>query len=138
MTVLAVDVALLPPPEVRDLAIRLSGGLPRAASKGLVLDEHRLPHITLTQQFVDAADIDGVLTAVEVALADVAPMRLHVPGGGRSRRTVWMTVERSPALVALHERLMNALQPFERTNGGPGAFHGGDARSGDVQWVSSY
>jgi hypothetical protein len=51
---------------------------------------------------------------------------------------VWLTIAHSPALIELHRRLMDALSPFERPSGTAAAFVGGDARPGDVGWVSSY
>ena len=138
MRLLALDVALLPPPPVREMAVHLSEALPRAASKGLVLDAEHLPHVTLTQHFIDVNDTSRVLVAIDDVLADTGSLRLHVPGAGKARHTVWITIERSPVLLALHERLMNALEPFERQGGGPSAFYGGDARPGDVQWVANY
>jgi len=58
---IAVDVAILPPPMVADAALQLSAALPASESKGLRLDARHLPHITLTQQFVRAEDV-GVVT----------------------------------------------------------------------------
>lgn len=120
------------------MAVRLNGALPPASFKGLRLDETHLPHITLTQQFVPEHQMDEALESIDGVLAGMRPLRLHVPGAGKARNTVWMAVDRSPSLLDLHERLMAALQPFERGNGGTSAFVEGDARPGDVQWVSGY
>jgi hypothetical protein len=49
-----------------------------------------------------------------------------------------MAIERSPAIVTLHERLMEALRGLERSDGGPGAFFDPDARVRDVLWVVGY
>src|SRR5262245_14658271 len=138
MTFVALDVALLPPPHVRDLAVRLSAALPRESFQGLRLDEEHLPHITLTQQFVPENELERVLSGIDGVLAGTSTLQLRAAGAGKSRSTVWITIERSPALHALHARLMAAIQPFERGNGGPAAFIDGDARPGDVQWVSEY
>ena len=51
---------------------------------------------------------------------------------------MWMAIEKTPALTELHERLMEALRGLERPGGGPAAFFGGDARVGDVMWVTGY
>jgi hypothetical protein len=51
---------------------------------------------------------------------------------------LWLTVERTPALLHLHQHLMDALRGLERPGGGPGAFHEGAGRVGDVLWVSSF
>jgi hypothetical protein len=48
----AIDIAILPPADVSARAIALSAALPADESQGLLLGVDRLPHITLTQQFV--------------------------------------------------------------------------------------
>ena len=82
--------------------------------------------------------MDTALDSVQGVLAGMHPLPLHVPGAGKARNTVWIAVDRSPSLLDLHERLMTALLPFERGTGDPSAFVAGDARAGDVQWVSGY
>lgn len=136
---LALDVALLPPPDVRARAVDLSARLPAGRSRGLRLDEDHLPHVTLTQQFVRAADLDGVFHALDTVLATQPPLTLRVMGGGRTAGgTVWIAIDRTDALASLHHRLMDALREFERVGGGPSAFADGDARVGDVAWVTGY
>jgi 2'-5' RNA ligase len=135
---LALDVAILPPPDIGDWAKRLNAQLPAAGSQGLVLDETHLPHITLTQQFVRIEDVGDVLRTIAKTVNTSPPLDLRITGGARGGRSVWMGVERAPALVALHEHLMRALEPFERSGGTAKAFGGGDARPGDVAWVSGY
>jgi 2'-5' RNA ligase len=138
MTLMAVDIALLPPTDIRQFAIQLSARLPREQSQGLLLDDQHLPHVTLTQQFVQETDLEAMCANVAGALDGVQPLRLHSPGAGRSDRTVWLAITRSPEIADLHERLMDALVAFEQPGGGRDAFYGGDARPGDVQWVAGY
>jgi hypothetical protein len=138
VSLVALDVALLLPRHVQDMAVRLSGALPPESSRGLRLDARHLPHITLTQQFVPERELERALDSVDAALDGMRPLALHVPGAGKARDTVWIAVDRSPSLLDLHERLMAALLPFEREGGTRSAFVEGDARPGDVQWVSGY
>jgi len=137
-TLLALDVAILPPVDVGERAVRLSAALPADQSQGLRLDADRLPHITLTQQFVRTDELDAIFTRLDDVLHDRAPMPLHVTGGGRGASSVWMAVERTAAISQLHARLMDALHGFERPGGGAAAFVEGDARDGDVAWVTGY
>lgn len=134
----ALDVAILPPPDVSRRAIDYSAALPAEGSQGLRLDDEHRPHVTLTQQFVREEELDTACEHVGAVLRDRAPLRLQVVGGGKSGHTVWMTIDNSPDLMDLHERLMDALRGLERSEGSPAAFHGGDARIGDVVWVSGY
>jgi len=148
---LALDVAILPPPDVRDLAIGLSASLPapqragalgtppEADVDGLRLDEEHLPHVTLTQQFVRTVDLDRTFERLDDALRGQRPLTLQVTGGGTTHAsTVWIAIERTDALASLHERLMETLRGFEQVGGGAAAFVDGDARTADVVWVAGF
>ena len=134
----AIDVAILPPADVSQRAIALSASLPASEGQGLRLDATHLPHVTLMQLFVRAEEIDVAMQQIDDVVREHGPLRLRVSGGGHSRHTVWLTVDRTPALDALHERLMEALRGVERQGGTSAAFAGGDARPGDVIWVTTY
>jgi 2'-5' RNA ligase len=133
----ALDVAILPPPAVWRRAIELSASLPEAESLGLRLGGDVMPHITLTQQFVSLDRLDDALDHIGVILSGVAALPLKVTGPGRST-AIWMSIELTPALTDLHHRLMDTLAPFESSHGAAGAFFGGIARDGDVAWVSGF
>lgn len=136
---LALDVALLLPPDAREQAVRLSQALtPAAAKAGLRLDADHLPHITLSQQFVRADEIDAVLDHIDQAVRGQAPITVRVTGGGKGSRSVWMAIDRTAELASLHERLMEALRGLERPGGTAAAFFEGNARIGDVAWVTTY
>ena len=136
---LALDVALLLPPEARERAVRLSQSLtPAAAKAGLRLDADHLPHITLSQQFVRADELDAVLEHIDEAVRGQAPITVRVTGGGKGSRAVWMAIERTAEIALLHERVMEALRGLERPGGTAAAFFDGNARIGDVAWVTTY
>jgi 2'-5' RNA ligase len=134
---LALDVALLLPPDVHRRAVALSASLPDAGSQGLRLDDGHPPHITLTQQFIRIADQPAVLGAVAGVLRHRPPPALRITGGGRGTGAVWLSIERTPALFDLHTALMSALEPFEQSGGGADAFVD-DARADDVRWVAGF
>jgi hypothetical protein len=135
---LALAVALLPTPAVREQAVELSAALPPNESHGLRLDDEHLPHITLTQQFIRAEEREVAFEKIDDVLRGQKPLRLTVSGGGKGSSAVWMAVEKTPQLQTLHERLMEALRGVERAGATPHAFFGGDARMGDVLLVSTY
>jgi 2'-5' RNA ligase len=136
--VVAIDIAILPPPEVTNRAIALSAALPAGDSQGLLLGADCVPHITLAQQFVPSQSLDSLLARLDSALRDRAPLHLRVTGGGKGSNSVWMAIERSPELVKLHEQLLEAAEPFEVTTGDSTAFVGDDARDRDVRWVREF
>ena len=134
----ALDVAILPPPDVMGRAIAYSAALPGEPAERLQLDAQHLPHITLTQQFVKQEELDGAFAEIDEVLERQRPLRLRITEGGQSAQTLWLTVERTPQLLDLHERLMTALKGLERTGADAHAFFGGVARVGDVHWVSGF
>lgn len=138
MQLLALDVAVLPPPDVRQRAIELNAALPAEGSHGLQLDENHHPHITLTQAYIRAEELDAVLDRVAEVLHGRRPLTIDITGGGHSGSTLWMAVARTPRLAELHEELMEALRGYERPGGTPAAFVDADGRVGDVMWVTGY
>jgi 2'-5' RNA ligase len=136
--IVALDVAILPPPAVSRHAIELSAALPERESQGLRLGDEMLPHVTLTQQFIRAADLDVALEQVGSLLTGFGPLHLSVTGAGRGQNSVWMAIEPTAALAELHRNLMDVLNPFERPDGTGTAFFGGDARPGDLVWVAGF
>jgi 2'-5' RNA ligase len=134
----AVDIAVLLPADVSARAIALSAALPAGESQGLLLGGGHLPHITLTQQFVPGDRIDALIAHVDRTLRGHAPLRLRVTGAGKGSSSVWMSIERTPELVNLHEDLMRAAEPFEAASGEAAAFFGDDARERDIRWVREF
>ena len=134
----AIDIAVLPPADVSRRAVALSAALPANQSQGLRLDADHPPHITLTQQFVPADTLDALLDQVDRVLSGHQPLDLRVTGGAKGSNSVWMAIERTPAVVVLHERLQHATEPFEASDGDASAFVDGDARDGDVRWVQQF
>jgi 2'-5' RNA ligase len=141
---LALDVALLLPPDARERAMRLSSGLGEPASPkpeakaGFRLDADHHPHITLTQQFVRVDEVDAALERIDETVRGQRPITVRVTGSDRGHSSVWMAVERTDAIASLHERIMEALRGLERPGGTAAAFFEGDARVGDVAWVTGY
>ena len=138
---IAIDIAILPPADVSARAIALSAALPADQSQGLLLGVDRFAHITLTQQFVPFESLDPLLAQLDRLLRDCEPVPLRVTGGGRGSSgvsSVWMTIERTPALANLHAQLLQAAEPFEVATGDDSAFFGGDARDRDVRWVRAF
>ena len=135
---LALDVVILPPPDVAARAVAISASLPHEEFRGLRLDQSHLPHITLAQLFAREDELDRVHEQVNAVVANRAAMTLRVTGGARGGNTVWMGIESSQSLVDLHQRLMDALRDLEHVDGGEAAFFDHDARVEDVAWVAGY
>lgn len=134
---LATDVAILPPPDVSARAVELSVALPQQEDT-LRLGPDQLPHVTLVQQFVREDELPLACARIEEVLRGRAPFEVRVTGVERAGGTIWMAVERTPELIALHEALMEALRGVERPGGTAAAFYEGNARVADIVWVASY
>ena len=136
---IAIDIAILPPPLVSRLAIELSAALPKEESQGLLLGgDDYLPHITLLQQFVAVDALTTFFDRLGDVVRQARPVTLRLTGGGMGSSSIWMSIERTPALVDLHTRVLDAALPFDGERGDVSAFFGHDARDRDVQWVTSY
>lgn len=135
---IAIDIAILPPPEIADLAVALSAALPAGEAQGLLLGADPLPHITLTQQFVSVAALDDFIAQVDRVLRDQEPLPVQVTGGGKGSNSVWMSIAPARPLIGLHEQLLRATEAFETATGNASAFFGEDARDRDVRWVRDF
>lgn len=133
----ALDVAILPPPAVSQQAIALSAALPGEEPPLRLGDEH-LPHITLTQQFVREEELENAFAHIGDVLGGTGPLRIDATEAVRDGHTIWIAIARTPALTALHEALMEALRGLERPEGTPAAFVDHDARLKDVLWVTGF
>lgn len=138
VNLIALDVAILPPTDVSQQAVALSESLLTGGDDDLRLDAEHLPHVTLTQQFVREDEADLALEQIDRVLATQPRLRVLVTGAEKSGHTVWMAIDRTPELVALHEALMEALRGVERPGGTPHAFADGNGRLADVVWVSGF
>jgi 2'-5' RNA ligase len=135
---IAIDVALLPPPDVTRRAIEISASLPADDAEAPRLDEAHLPHITLSQHFVRENELDVVFEKLDETFREQPSVAVHITGGGHAASSLLLAVDPTAALVGLHERVMEALRGLERPGAGPGAFFDPDARVKDVLWVTGY
>ncbi len=137
---LAVDVALLLPEEVRVRAEAVNRALWLAHPDTLHLDDTHLPHLTLVQQFVRYDNLAALAVRIETVLRGRSPLSLTVSGIGSSEDTVMFLVDVTPALRELHEDLMEACASLEELDGDETAFYGPEepARPRDVAWVRHY
>src|SRR4051794_23428915 len=84
---IAVDIAVLPPAAVAQVAMDLSAALPASESQGLRLDADRRPHVTLTQQFIPRNALPDAVNAATDVLSELRPLPLMITGPGRGARS---------------------------------------------------
>lgn len=138
-SLLAIDVAILLPPEAQRVAAQLNAPL-TGPPDGFRFDAGHLPHVTLAQQFVPAADLPLVTADIGAVLAATARLTLTGERLGSSGFTTSFVLATTRPLTALHVRLMDRLAPFDMAAGGPDAFFAGDEppRQRDVEWVTRF
>lgn len=138
-SLLAIDVAILLPPEAQRVAAKLNARL-TGPPDGFRFDAGHLPHVTLAQQFVPAADLPLVTADIGAVLAATARLTLTGERLGSSGLTTSFALAATRPLTALHGRLMDRLAPFDMAAGGPEAFFAGDEppRERDVAWVTRF
>ena len=96
---------------------RLSG-----PPEGFRFDSSHLPHVTLVQQFVPAADLPLVTAEVGAVLSSFAPLTLTTERLSSNGLTTSLVLAATQTLGAVHTRLMDRLAPFDMTAGGADAF----------------
>ena len=136
---LAVDVVLLLPPGAHDLVTQLNARL-TGPPDGFRFDADHLPHVSLVQQFVPAADLPAVSAEAGAVLSAVPPLTLAAERLASSGTTTSLVLAANRPLETLHARLMDRLAPFDMTAGDAEAFlsAGEPPRSRDVEWVTRF
>ena len=96
--------------------------------KGYALDATHAPHITLLQRFVATKDLDAAIAAVTKVLASERPLAWRLNATGYNY-AMWagvavtvIVVERSPGLIELQEKIIQAVTPFAVDGGTAEAF----------------
>jgi 2'-5' RNA ligase len=127
----AVDVVLLPPGPIMDMAIganrTLLAGNP---DKGIRLDhENCLPHITVAMLPVRSGDIPEVVARVDRITRQCSPMVVTIDAVAKHRTGTGETapvfhILRAEILQLFHKTVMNAVTPYAAPPAGPGMFAG--------------
>lgn len=136
-SLIAVDVALVPPEWLQARARRINGTL---QSGGLHLDAAHVPHITLAQLFLLRGAVPLLIERLNLLWRTVAALPLSVLAVVEQQSTISFLLDRTPKLLELHESLMNALKEWEEEGGDVDAFYsdGEPARENDVDWVTNF
>ena len=144
MSPIAIDVVLLPDTAMTDKAIALNRMLVGDDTREIVLGrETRLPHISLAMGCIDESDIDAIAGLLR-NLARKEPVgRLRITGivtstNARGQKTSLLEVERTPALQALHESVMEELSPFFRHEASAAAVCDDVVAETTLEWIRRY
>ncbi|WP_241481249.1 2'-5' RNA ligase family protein [Methanoculleus sediminis] len=128
---IAVDVVLLPPGPIMDMAIganrTLLAGYPDG---GIRLDrENCLPHISVAMFPARSGDIPEIVAKVERITRQCSPMALAIDAVAKHRSSTRGTISvfhilRTEILQLFHKSVMNSLKPYPAPATGPEMFAG--------------
>ena len=123
--VTAIDILLNPDETMIDRANSLNARLRGNYPAGYSLDSTHAPHVTLLQRFVREKDFDAVTAAIAKVLVSEQPTGLQLKATGIDY-IMWggvavtvLVVERTPALMRLHQHVIDAVAPFAVGGGKP-------------------
>ncbi len=141
---IAIDVLLEPDQtmicKANALNDRLRGNYPARYS----LDATHAPHVTLLQRFVRARDFDAVTAAITKVFAAEHPAELHLKAhsleyvmwGGVAVTAI--VVERTPELMRLHQKVVDAVAPFSVNGGTAAAFVNTEVNAETIGYVETF
>ncbi|KAF5087106.1 hypothetical protein DSECCO2_50290 [anaerobic digester metagenome] len=128
---IAVDVVLLPPGPIMDMAISanrtLLAGNPDG---GIRLDrEGCLPHISAAMFPARREDLPEIAAKVERITQHCSPMALTIDAVAKHRKNAGKTVStfhilRGEILQLFHKTVMNKMTPYQAPSTGPSLFSG--------------
>lgn len=127
----AVDVVLLPPGPIMDMAISANRTLLAGNQDGGIRLDHEdcLPHITAAMLPAKREDIPEVIARVDRITRRCSPMTVTIDTVAKHRTGTGgivpvFHIPRTEILQLFHKTVMNALMPYEAPPAGPGMFAG--------------
>jgi hypothetical protein len=118
MARIAIDVVLLPSPEMMDFAIAINKELLKTNEKKIVLDKiNCLPHISLCMGCIDEKDLPAISEVLKCIAAEHKTFALTakclvaetIPTG---KKTSYIAIEHDDELVRLHQSIMERLWKY--------------------------
>jgi len=141
---IAIDVLLQPDQTMVARANAINAKLRSNYPEGYSLDATHAPHVTMLQCFVRAKDFDAVTAAITKVLAAERPGALQLKATGLLYEN-WngvaitaIVVERTPELVQLHQKVVDAVAPFSGSGGTEAAFIDTPPGAEIVPYVNSF
>jgi phosphoserine phosphatase len=141
---IAIDVLLQPDSTMIGKSGEINARLRGNYSAGYELDAAHAPHITLLQRFIRASDLDAVTAAVKKVIVSERPTELQLKAKGLNH-VMWagqavtaFIVERTPELMRLHQKVVDAVAPFSVSGGTAAAFVGAGINPETIGWVDAF
>jgi len=142
--IIAIDVLLRPDQTMISKAGAINARLRADYKEGYSLDATHSPHVTMVQRFVRAKDFDAVTAAITKLLATERPTELQLKGTHLLYQ-MWngvalhaLIVERTPELLRLQQKVVDAVAPFAVSGGTAAAFIDTPADADIVPYVETF
>lgn len=143
MSVIAVDVVLLPEEVMTDLAIAANTELVKKSGSKIVLNRKDcLPHISLSMGCIDSRDVARIGELL-LLMVKITPKRLRPAGIGKSTNfsgevvSVFKVV-RSEQVQKLHEEICDTVRPLFNRDVIEDMIAGGQASASTLGWIENY
>ncbi|MBJ7882499.1 2'-5' RNA ligase family protein [Gelidibacter salicanalis] len=119
--IIAIDVLLTLPEDVYDQAVHLNQSVLKNNPNNFTLDDQHIPHITLLQSYVKESDLPEIETLLVGLYKTIADETFVVDqlqyAKDKNKSFASMGMEKSEALMALHEKVIGLLKPYSVSNG---------------------
>lgn len=116
---IAVDIVLLPPALVTDLAIKINEALISASGDNSIILGRKtcIPHISLSMGCIRSSDIEDLALLTGKIAQEYLPIDLPVKGvatvtTSSGERVSGIDIIKTPALLAMHEEIMNLVNDY--------------------------
>ncbi len=145
MTRIAIDVVLLPEIRIARLAVEANRKLVGSDRDEIVLDETTcLPHISLAMGVIEVEQVDAITEALATAARDCPTGDLVLTGvvtvlNAKNESNSMFAVAKTTALQKLHERIMEAIEPYVSRDVSAEMIYGDeDVAPSTLAWIRDY
>jgi len=125
---IAIDILLQPDQTMVARANEINAKLRSNYPEGYSLDATHAPHVTMLQRYVREKDLEAVSAAIKKVLATEDPGELQLKAT-KLLSQIWnsasltaVVVERTPELMALQQKVADAVAPLSVSGGTEAAF----------------
>lgn len=145
MSRIAVDVVLLPEEKMARLAIETNRRQIGKTAGEIVLDETTcLPHLSLAMGAIEAGQVNAVAEKLDAVAKGSAIGELVVTGvvttlNAQNEPNSLFAMAKTRALVALHERVMETMEPYVKRDVTAEMIYGDeDVAQSTLAWIRDY
>lgn len=113
---IAVDIALIPPPEIQELCIDLNKQIYAAWWTKIIFGQYAIPHISILMWVIDTKDIDMIHNKLSVIGTHVPSLPLTISEVRIGKTSVWdsdysFAIKKTPELQLLHQAIFDQCWP---------------------------